>query len=541
MSEAARDYYAQAQQALKADMKPAAIMYFAKAVQEDPRNPDHVKAFAQSIRGMNVGASDPDLRQAVYLALESPYVDPQDFVGMWYGLLSLDPSFSPALNLAAHEDYKDFNKALRKLPRGTAIADKLFLQGLRYLILPSIVLEKFLTNLRRALLDSTIESTPLAAAIGHYCFYTGYIFEVSDEELKFLKALKARIEKAKELKKCAEDIALLACYEPLSAHERAKEIETAFAADPVLGPLVREAIAEPFEENEIAASLRRLTPVDDTTSREVQTQYTEFPYPRWRFTESNKKLSSFFDPLHDKELDILIAGCGTGQEAMYYNMAFPRARILAVDLSAASLSYAVRKGKERKVDNIEFVQADILALGTALDKKFDIIISSGVLHHMKEPEKGFSVLHGLLKPGGLMRISLYSTLGRRNIIAAHRAIAAHGYGSTADEMRRFRREAPRLLPPDALSGIMMARDYFILPQCRDLLFHVMEHQFDIPRIEALLGRYKCEFLEFVLPDEVLAQYRATHPDTSSLPHWAAFEAAHPDTFAAMYRFVCKKT
>ena len=78
-----------------------------------------------------------------------------------------------------------------------------------------------------------------------------------------------------------------------------------------------------------------------------------------------------------------------------------------VDLSLASLAYAQRKSNELSFTNIDYLQADILHLHQ-LGKEFDIIESVGVLHHMDEPMAGWRVLVDLLKPGGLMKIGLYS-------------------------------------------------------------------------------------------------------------------------------------
>ena len=62
--------------------------------------------------------------------------------------------------------------------------------------------------------------------------------------------------------------------------------------------------------------------------------------------------------------------------------------------------------------NLEYLQADILKLDH-LEQEFDIIESVGVLHHMDEPMAGWRVLVDLLKPGGLMKIGLYSELARQ--------------------------------------------------------------------------------------------------------------------------------
>ena len=74
------------------------------------------------------------------------------------------------------------------------------------------------------------------------------------------------------------------------------------------------------------------------------------------------------------------------------------------DLSLASLTYAQRKTNELGICNLQYLQADILSLNQ-LNKKFDIIESTGVLHHMKEPIVGWRVLKELLNSGGLMKMA----------------------------------------------------------------------------------------------------------------------------------------
>ena len=73
-----------------------------------------------------------------------------------------------------------------------------------------------------------------------------------------------------------------------------------------------------------------------------------------------------------------------------------------------------------------------------LNKQFDIIESSGVLHHMDNPMKGWKVLTDCLKPGGLMKIGLYSKLARQHIVKIREEISQTGIGTSSTEMRTFR-------------------------------------------------------------------------------------------------------
>ena len=64
--------------------------------------------------------------------------------------------------------------------------------------------------------------------------------------------------------------------------------------------------------------------------------------------------------------------------------------MLAIDISRTSLAYARRKTREAGIANIEYAQADILKLGT-LERRFDVIETVGVLHHLAEPTAGLRV------------------------------------------------------------------------------------------------------------------------------------------------------
>ena len=67
---------------------------------------------------------------------------------------------------------------------------------------------------------------------------------------------------------------------------------------------------------------------------------------------------------------VLELGCGTGRNAIETAQRFQGARVLAVDLSRASLAHAARKSRD--LPTIEYAQADLLELG-ALDRRFDLI------------------------------------------------------------------------------------------------------------------------------------------------------------------------
>jgi 2-polyprenyl-3-methyl-5-hydroxy-6-metoxy-1,4-benzoquinol methylase len=297
--------------------------------------------------------------------------------------------------------------------------------------------------------------------------------------------------------------------------------------------------------------LRRLTPISDAVSRAVQAQYEEHPYPRWLRAPSTGgahplalRLRMLF-PHADKagtvpeRPSILIAGCGTGWHVALSAPPNPDSRILAIDLSRASLAYAARRAQESGFRNVEFAQADILELG-GLEERFDVIECAGVLHHLNDPVAGWRVLTGLLAPRGKMKVALYSEIARRGVVAARRLIADRGFAADLRGMRAARAAILALPADDPARLVAGTVDFYTLSGCRDYLFHVQEHRYTLAGIEAILGDLELEFLGFEFEyATTLLEYRREFPldpAAISLANWAEFETRHPDTFNAMYQF-----
>jgi len=178
-----------------------------------------------------------------------------------------------------------------------------------------------------------------------------------------------------------------------------------------------------------------------------------------------------------------------------------------------------------------------------LNRTFDVIVTSGVLHHLADPFEGWRILLARLRPGGFMNLGLYSELARSHVIAARELIALRAYPGTPEGIRRFRREvtAPGASPElQSLSSVLSETpEFFSTSECRDLLFHVQEHRLTLTQIESFLSQCNLRFLGFELEPSVLQRYRARFADDPAaidLRNWARFEADNPRTFVAMYNF-----
>ena len=168
-------------------------------------------------------------------------------------------------------------------------------------------------------------------------------------------------------------------------------------------------------------------------------------------------------------------------------------------------------------------------------RSFDLVDASGVLHHLADPMAGWRTLLSLVRPGGFMRIGLYSELARRDVVAAQRFAAERGYRPTPDDIRRLRQE----LMETPLRGITKFHDFFSTSECRDLLFHVQEHRHSIPQIGAFVRQHNLSFIGFELDATLLQAYRTAFPNDpamTNLERWHSFESDRPDSFAGMYQF-----
>ena len=475
---------------------------------------------------------------------------------MWANLLTSQPAFNAAFDIANRKPFDPANKAhYEALTDFSALFTSFFLSGIRQVNVSDIRFEEFITHLRKHLFESLCngkkkftpeESLALAKALAHYAFRTDYILDVTQEEQSGINGLRKSIEDGKESD--AANIALFACYEPLYTLKNVEAIAKTFESS-VISDVIRRQVQDYNELKRYAAKVTTITPIDGGVSAQVQEQYEEFPYPQWNLVSQKGLLrawkglnAKYINGLTDRKIEILSAGCGTGQETILLSTAFPQANILAVDLSRSSLAYATKKADEYGIKNITFRQGDILRLGT-LDRKFDLISSMGVLHHMQDPVKGWQVLCDLLKPGGTMLIALYSKIARKNVLATRDIIKQRGYGHTAAEMMRFRRESPHFLEKDVLADISHWRDYYFMPMYRDLLFHVQEHDYDLLEIEAILAKLGLEFRGFPEKRSVLSQYAKQFPGDpamTNLCNWHRFEEEKPETFREMYTLWCRK-
>ncbi len=113
---------------------------------------------------------------------------------------------------------------------------------------------------------------------------------------------------------------------------------------------------------------------------------------------------------------VLDVGCGTGASALpAAERVDPGGRVLGVDLAEKLLDLARAKAAKHKLQNVEFRQDDMTALGFP-DGNFDAVVSVFSVFFVSDMEGLVRELWRMVKPGGKLAIT---TWGPRNLEPAH--------------------------------------------------------------------------------------------------------------------------
>lgn len=250
--------------------------------------------------------------------------------------------------------------------------------------------------------------------------------------------------------------------------------------------------------------------MDDVT-RAVRAMYEQFPYPagvpELRVASDARLLMSYvgLTRTHKRPLRALDAGCGRGLDAMGLATLQPDVQLTAIDINRVALEEARREASRRGLKNLTFREVDLMTLeGLEVpDGGFDVIYSSGVLHHLSDPARGLELLRDALAPHGVIVLMVYGRHGREGLYRMVRALDAI--------VPRTFPLAERLMVGRALaaSGAGEATrtgswsDAAAISDVEfvDRYLNVNETSYDVDSLWSLLDGASLQFLRWCSPDE----------------------------------------
>ena len=195
---------------------------------------------------------------------------------------------------------------------------------------------------------------------------------------------------------------------------------------------------------------------------DVRDQYEAFPYPERDPREEKKRLITG-SPSHPLEVDhmvfggardwskgtkVLVAGGGTGDALVQLAQVLTSAKrpyeITYVDLSKASRKIAEARIKARGLKGVRFITGSLL--DAADYGEFDYIDCCGVLHHLPDPQAGFTALASALTPQGGLGLMVYAPYGRSGVYPLQEAFGVLGQGLSPSKRLKLARQMFNSVP-----------------------------------------------------------------------------------------------
>jgi SAM-dependent methyltransferase len=150
----------------------------------------------------------------------------------------------------------------------------------------------------------------------------------------------------------------------------------------------------------------------------VRRFYEQAPFPGYpprdnlaslRARAGRSEFARLLDQAISGEARILEIGCGTGQMSLY--LARAERVVVAADLTRASLLLGAAAARRFGLDRVLFIETDLRRPGLRASC-FDVVYSSGVLHHTPDPRAAFARIVELARPGGMIVLGLYNAFAR---------------------------------------------------------------------------------------------------------------------------------
>lgn len=228
--------------------------------------------------------------------------------------------------------------------------------------------------------------------------------------------------------------------------------------------------------------------------------YTDHPYPppvenldraRDEWQDENRHRAEYHlfwpDKKYRADLDILVAGCGTWQAAKYA-LCHPAARVTGIDVSTTSLDHTERLRKKYDLTNLETRRLPIES-AAELGRRFDLIICTGVLHHLADPDEGLAALRSVLAPDGAIYLMLYAPYGRTGVYLLQEYCRRLGIGTSASEIDDLASVVEALPPTHPLATLLRgSRDALNADALADALLNPRDRSFSVPQVFEFLDR-----------------------------------------------------
>jgi len=199
----------------------------------------------------------------------------------------------------------------------------------------------------------------------------------------------------------------------------------------------------------------------------------------------NQSIGSWDHSVIPERPNIWVAGCGTNQ-AVYTGLRYPKANIVASDLSPTSIATSRNTAQKVGVKNVEFRQQSINQVTHW--EEFDYLICTGVIHHNADPSEPLTRLASALKPTGILELMVYNRYHRQETTAFQKAIRLLADGADFEsELRIAGNIAEGVKLDNFMARFLKSLGGISETQLADALLQPVEYSFTIESLESLLA------------------------------------------------------
>ena len=171
----------------------------------------------------------------------------------------------------------------------------------------------------------------------------------------------------------------------------------------------------------------------DTRTEVVRDFYQRAPFPDYppranlswlRARAERSDFARLIDRAIPGNARVAEIGCGTGQMSLY--LARADRVVIGADLARASLRLADEAARRFELNQVRFIETDLHNPGLRAGA-FDVVYSSGFLHHTPDPATAFKKIVRLARPGGMIVLGVYNAFARIPLRARRLVARASGY------------------------------------------------------------------------------------------------------------------
>jgi SAM-dependent methyltransferase len=235
-------------------------------------------------------------------------------------------------------------------------------------------------------------------------------------------------------------------------------------------------------------------------AEEVRDFYDRYPYPRpidslenyrrlWQDRQRRRADYHLFWPAnpYKEDLSILIAGCGTSQAAKHA-MRWPAAQVIGIDFSATSVRCTEDLKRKYELHNLQVRELPIERV-EELERSFDQIVCTGVLHHLADPDAALRALRSVLRPDGAMHLMVYAPYGRTGVYMLQEFCRRVGIHATDAEIRDLIAALGALPSGHPLETLLReAPDFRQEAALADALLHPQDRAYSVPQLFDFINR-----------------------------------------------------